>query len=73
MCRPQWKLTSVSPAAGVDRLGIYLYVQQLGQSGEVRRVSFVRPVADERDARSTLTLMAQVAWEGERNYVPVRS
>ena len=56
----------------MDRLGIYLYVQQLGQAGEVRRVSFLRPVADERDARSSLTMMAQLAWERERSYVPVR-
>ena len=57
--------------AGVDRLGIYLFVQQLGQVGEVRRVSFLRPVVDERDARSSLTMMAQLAWEAERHYVPV--
>ena len=59
--------------AGVDRLGIYLYVQQLGRAAEVRRVSFLRPVSDERDARSSLTMMAQLAWERERSYVPVRS
>ena len=59
--------------AGVDRLGVYLYVQRLGQAGEVVRVAFLRPVADERDARSSLTLMAQLAWERERNYVPVRA
>ena len=57
--------------AGVDRLGVYLYVQRLGQAGEVVRVAFLRPVVDERDARSSLTLMAQLAWERERSYVPV--
>jgi hypothetical protein len=55
----------------VDRLGVYLYVQRLGQAGEVVRVAFLRPVTDERDARSSLTLMAQLAWERERSYVPV--
>ncbi len=58
--------------AGVDRLGVYLYVQRLGQAGEVVRVAFLRPVIDERHARSSLTLMAQLAWERERSYVPVR-
>ena len=28
-------------------------------------------VLDERDARSVLTMLAQLAWEQERNYVPV--
>ena len=58
--------------AGVDRLGVYLYVQRLGQAGEVVRVAFLRPIIDERHARSSLTLMAQLAWERERSYVPVR-
>ncbi len=56
----------------MDRLGVYLYVQRLGQAGEVVRVAFLRPVIDERHARSSLTLMAQLAWERERSYVPVR-
>jgi hypothetical protein len=34
------------------------------------RVPFQRPVLDERDARSALTMAAQIAWEGERSYVP---
>jgi hypothetical protein len=38
---------------------------------QVVRVTFAREVADERDARSTLTMLAQLAWERERNYVPV--
>ena len=59
--------------AGVDRLGVYLYAQRLGQAGEVVRVAFLRPVIDDRDARSSLTLMAQLAWERERSYIPVSS
>ena len=65
-------LIAAVPGAGVDRLGVYLYVQRLGQAGEVVRVAFLRPVIDERHARSSLTLMAQLAWERERSYVPVR-
>ena len=38
---------------------------------QVVRVTFAREVVDERDARSTLTMLAQLAWERERNYVPV--
>jgi hypothetical protein len=34
------------------------------------RVPFQRPVIDERDARSALTMAAQIAWESERSYVP---
>lgn len=40
-------------------------------SAQVVRVTFAREVVDERDARSTLTMLAQLAWERERNYVPV--
>ncbi len=40
---------------------------------QVVRVTFAREVTDERDARSTLTMLAQVAWERERNYIPVMS
>ena len=38
---------------------------------QVVRVTFAREVSDERDARSTLTMLAQLAWEQERNYLPV--
>ena len=38
---------------------------------QVVRMTFAREVVDERDARSTLTMLAQLAWERERNYVPV--
>ena len=34
-------------------------------------MTFAREVTDERDALSTLTMLAQVAWERERNYIPV--
>ena len=37
---------------------------------QVVRVTFAREVTDERDAQSTLTMLAQVAWEKERNYNP---
>lgn len=38
---------------------------------QVIRVTFAREVTDERDAQSTLTMLAQVAWEKERNYIPI--
>jgi hypothetical protein len=40
-------------------------------ASQVVRVTFSREVSDERDAISTLTMLAQVAWERERNYIPV--
>ena len=40
---------------------------------QVIRVTFAREVTDERDAQSTLTMLAQVAWEKERNYIPIMS
>jgi hypothetical protein len=45
--------------------------QVIGEKARVTRVPFYREVKDERDARSTLTMLAQLAWERERNYVPV--
>ena len=44
-----------------------------GWMRQVVRVTFAREVTDERDARSTLTMLAQVAWERERNYAPLMS
>lgn len=56
----------------VDRLGIYLFAATVGGPGaQVVRVTFAREVTDERDAQSTLTMLAQVAWERERNYIPI--
>ena len=42
-----------------------------GSPGEVVRVRFARRVIDDRDARSSLTMLSQLAWELERGYVPV--
>lgn len=43
-------------------------------SGEPReiRLPFERPVIDERDARSGLTMIGQLAWEIDKNYLPER-
>ncbi|CAL5223301.1 g5792 [Coccomyxa viridis] len=58
----------------LDRLGIYLFAATVGGPGaQVVRVTFAREVTDERDAQSTLTMLAQVAWEKERNYIPIMS
>jgi hypothetical protein len=51
----------------VDRLGVHLRAaRQDGSPAVDLRVPFVRGVEDERDARSALTMMAQVAWEAQR-------
>ena len=55
-----------------DRLGIYLRAaRQDGSPAIDLRVPFVRAVEDEREARSALTMMSQVAWEAQRPYQPV--
>ncbi|KAK3287231.1 hypothetical protein CYMTET_5247 [Cymbomonas tetramitiformis] len=54
----------------VDRQGFDVRAKL--SSGEVTdvRLPFTKSVTGERDARSALNLMAQVAWELERNYQP---
>ncbi|KAK9806842.1 hypothetical protein WJX72_004618 [[Myrmecia] bisecta] len=54
----------------VDKLGIYMWVKVAREEGRVIRVQFQRAVQDERDARSVLTMLGQLAWERERNYTP---
>ena len=54
----------------VDTLGVYVRVAGNSRQDSVARVQFHRPVTDARDARSMLTLLAQVAWERDRKYVP---
>ncbi|KAI8463347.1 MAG: glutamyl-tRNA reductase binding protein [Monoraphidium minutum] len=54
----------------LDRLGMYIRSEVAGGAPEVVRVPFYRPVIDERDARSVITMAAQLAWESERCYVP---
>jgi hypothetical protein len=54
----------------VDRLGLYISCESEGGKSKVVRVPFIRPVLDERDARSAITMAAQIAWEEERPYTP---
>ena len=54
----------------IDSLGVYVRVAGSGRPETVVRVQFHRPVTDYRDARSVLTLLAQVAWERDRQYIP---
>ena len=54
----------------VDRIGAYLAAEKYGSERKIYRVRFQRPVIDERDARSVLTMLAQFAWEEERHYSP---
>ena len=56
----------------LNGLGVSCVLQKLGEpGGEVHRAAFTREVTDERDARSVLTMLAQISWERERNYTPV--
>ncbi|GMH35119.1 hypothetical protein BSKO_02987 [Bryopsis sp. KO-2023] len=55
----------------IDRLGMYIdYYTDSGEHSTLR-VPFPRPVEDERDARSIITMTAQLAWERDRNYIPI--
>lgn len=54
----------------VDRLGMFIRAEVLGGDMQLVRVPFYRPVLDERDARSVITMASQLAWEKERSYVP---
>lgn len=55
----------------LDHLGMYVRAEAQGKDDTlVVRVPFYRPVLDDRDARSVITMAAQNAWESERNYVP---
>ena len=60
----------ISELLWIDTLGVYVRVAGAGRSDSIVRVQFHRPVTDVRDARSVLTLLAQVAWERDRKYVP---
>lgn len=56
----------------VDRLGFDLRVLTNSSPQNILeiRIPFTREVTDERDARSSLTIMAQRAWEQERSITP---
>ncbi|KAL6779628.1 GTRBP1 [Auxenochlorella protothecoides x Auxenochlorella symbiontica] len=57
----------------LDSLGFYIRTVPLLPPNEPQtlRLTFLRPVADEREARSALTMMAQESWERRRPYNPV--
>ena len=55
----------------VDKAGVYLQAVDQSGASEVLRLPFMRPVEDERDARSQLTILAQQAWERERTWNPL--
>ncbi|KAH7404463.1 hypothetical protein KP509_15G026600 [Ceratopteris richardii] len=54
----------------VDRLGFDMCILTANNELVEVRIPFSREVIDERDARSSLTMMAQISWEYERNYNP---
>mmetsp|Transcript_17711 Transcript_17711/g.44930 ORF Transcript_17711/g.44930 Transcript_17711/m.44930 type:complete len:334 (-) Transcript_17711:71-1072(-) len=53
----------------VDQLGVYIRAIIKAEE-RVVRANFMHEAIDERDAKSCLTMMAQLAWENERNYQP---
>lgn len=58
--------------AWVDKKGVYVRTSAgSGEKLETIRVAFDREVIDERDARSALTMIAQVSWEKDKPYNPV--
>eukprot|EP00878_Enallax_costatus_P011016 GHUV01011506.1.p1 GENE.GHUV01011506.1~~GHUV01011506.1.p1 ORF type:complete len:257 (+),score=75.14 GHUV01011506.1:766-1536(+) len=54
----------------VDRLGMYVRAEVFGRSAQVVRIPFYRPVLDERDARSVVTMASHISWEADRKYTP---
>lgn len=54
----------------LDSLGMYVRAEVAGREPTIVRVPFYRPVIDDRDVRSVITMAAQLAWEKDRNYVP---
>jgi putative heme iron utilization protein len=55
----------------VDSLGCDIRAKLSDAAPVEIRLPFVRRVEDERDARSSLTMMGQLAWELQRGYSPV--
>jgi hypothetical protein len=55
----------------VDAAGAWAWLALAAGGDATVRVPFPRPALDERDARSHLTMLSQLAWEAERNYQPV--
>lgn len=54
----------------IDYMGMYVRAEVTGSEPTVVRVPFYRPVIDDRDVRSVVTMAAQLAWEKDRNYKP---
>jgi putative heme iron utilization protein len=58
--------------AWIDKKGVYMRASVGSEQAlETIRVAFDREVIDERDARSALTMIAQVSWEKDKPYQPV--
>lgn len=57
--------------ANIDRLGLDIHTVCQSKTDIIDvRIPFQAPVSTESEARSTITMMAQMAWEKERNYTP---
>lgn len=72
LCQPQPIHSQLEGAEllWVDSLGAF-FCASADNMEHILRVPFPRAVHDEREARSALTMLAQVAWEHERRYAPV--
>jgi hypothetical protein len=65
----RWPVALIGARIPVDVVVLDIDVRHGGDA--TVRVPFPRPALDERDARSHLTMLSQLAWEAERNYQPV--
>ena len=54
----------------VDVLGCYVRVEARGGAPYIVRVPFASSAIDMRDAKSKITMMAQISWEEDKKYVP---
>lgn len=55
----------------VDRLGFDVQISSPQKGIYEVRIPFPREVTDEKGAKSSFNGMSQLAWEVERNYVPL--
>lgn len=69
-CRTRLPQMSYAELLWLDARGLYVRAEALGRPPAVVRVPFYRPVLDERDARSVLTMASHINWEAERQYTP---
>jgi len=57
--------------AWVDRFGFYISYSTINSHNNTLRIPFPREAEEDRDARSLLTMTAHLAWESDRNALPL--